>query len=331
MPVFRKTKIFITQCFLDLSNVPGSATNNHKESAMNGTRTIGFVGLGQMGKYMARNLMGPDVALTVCDISDAAFDDFRKAGGKCTRKAVDLAGSDIIFLSLPGDREVKAVLLGEGGLLPLLRRGQIVVDLSTITYAATRELAAALQEKGILFLDAPVSGMEARARDATLSIMVGGKAEDLARIEPLLKRMGNNIQHMGDVGAGQLTKLMNQLLFDINMAALAEVLPLSVKMGLDPVKLASIINTGTGRSYASEFFIPRIMENSFSEGYAMKHAYKDLIIGAMIAAQETIPLPVLQAATVTYQTALLKGYGDLDKGAMIKVYEELLGVAYRKK
>jgi 3-hydroxyisobutyrate dehydrogenase-like beta-hydroxyacid dehydrogenase len=216
-------------------------------------------------------------------------------------------------------------------MLPLLRKGHVVVDLSTITCAATKEIAAALQEKGVLFLDAPVSGMEARAKDGTLSIMVGGRAEDLCLVEPLLRRMGNNIQHMGDVGAGQLTKLMNQLLFDINMAALAEILPLSVKMGLDPVKLAGIINSGTGRSYASEFFLPRIMENNFSEGYAMKHAYKDLISGAMIAALETIPLPVLQAAAVTYQTALLKGYGNLDKGAMVKVYEELLGVEYRRK
>jgi 3-hydroxyisobutyrate dehydrogenase and related beta-hydroxyacid dehydrogenases len=298
---------------------------------MSGKKTIGFAGLGQMGKYMAKNIMGPDVDLTVCDLDTATFEDFRKAGAKTTQKAVDLAVCDIIFLSLPGDAQVKGVLLGEGGMLPLLRKGQIVVDLSTITYSATKEVAIALQEKGVLFLDAPVSGMEARARDATLSIMVGGSAENLARIEPFLKRMGNNIQHMGDVGCGQLTKLMNQLLFDINMAALAEVLPLSVKMGLDSVKLASIINSGTGRSYASEFFIPRIMENNFADGYAMKHAYKDLISGAVVSAQETIPLPVLQAATVTYQMALLKGYGDLDKGAMIKVYEELLGVEYRKK
>jgi len=293
--------------------------------------TIGFAGLGQMGKHMAKNLMGSDVELTVCATRPITFDEFQRLGAKTTIKAIELAGCDIIFLCLPGDTQVKGVLLGEGGMLPLLRKGQIVVDLSTITYAATKEIAAALQEKGVLFLDAPVSGMEARAKDATLSIMVGGKAEDLARIEPFLRRMGNNIQHMGDVGSGQLTKLMNQLLFNINIAALAEVLPLAAKMGLDPEKLASIVNNGTGRSYASEFFIPRIMENSFSEGYAMKHAYKDLISGAMIAAQETIPLPVLQAATVTYQTALLNGYGDLDKGAMIKVYEELLGVEYRKK
>ncbi len=296
----------------------------------NGKRSVGFAGLGQMGKYMAKNLMGPDVALTVCDISEALFEDFRKAGAAATTRVTDLAACEVIFLSLPGDAQVRSVLLGKDGLLPLLRPGQIVADLSTITYAGTKEIAAALAGRGVLFLDAPVSGMEARAKDATLSIMVGGRAEDLALVMPLLQRMGKTILHMGDTGCGQLTKLMNQLLFDINMAALAEVLPLAVKMGLDPVKLGGIVNSGTGRSYASEFFIPRILENNFSEGYPMKHAYKDLISGSMLSALETVPLPVLQAATVTYQTALRKGFGDLDKGAMIRVYEDLLGVAYRK-
>ena len=294
-------------------------------------KIIGFVGLGQMGKYMARNLMGPDVELVVCDIATDTFTWFQEAGAKTTQSANDLARSDIIFLCLPGDKQVKDVLLGENGMLPLLRKGQMIVDLSTITYAATQEIANAMRTKGVIFLDAPVSGMEARARDATLSIMVGGEAEDFTLAEPYLKRMGNNIQHMGGAGSGQLTKLVNQLLFDINIAALAEVLPLAVKMGLDPEKVGSIVNSGTGRSYASEFFIPTIMENRFSDGYAMKHAYKDLISGAFISALETIPLPVLQAATATYQTALLKGYGDQDKGAMIKVYEELLGVEFRKK
>ena len=297
----------------------------------NAKTEIGFIGLGQMGKYMARNIMGPDVVLTVCDIATDTFALFEESGAGTTRAAKDLAGCDIIFLSLPGDRQVKGVLLGDDGLLPLLRKGQTVVDLSTVTYAATKDVACALAEKGVIFLDAPVSGMEARARDASLSIMVGGRAEDLAVVEPFLKRMGNNIQHMGGVGSGQLTKLMNQLLFDINMAGLAEILPLAVKMGIDPQKLESIINSGTGRSYASEFFISRIMAGNFNDGYAMKHAYKDLVSGGLISALETSPLPVLHAATTTYQMALLKGFGDLDKGAMVKVFEELLGVEFRGK
>ena len=291
---------------------------------------LGFIGLGQMGRHIAKNLMGEDVALTVCDTSQAHFASFRAAGAKTTSNAQDLAGCHVIFLCLPGDEAVKAVLTGEKGLLPLLTRGQIVVDLSTITYTTTIELAATLTEKGVAFLDAPISGMESRAKDATLSVMVGGLAKNFTRIEPYLKRIGNKLLHMGPVGSGQLTKLINQLLFDINMAALAEVLPLAVKKGLDPEKVGQIVNSGTGRSYASEFFIPQMLKNDFSAGYSMRNAYKDLISGAVIAAKEVIPMPVTMAATVTYQTALLKGYGNEDKGAMIKVYEELLGVTYRK-
>ena len=289
---------------------------------------IGFIGLGQMGRHIAKNLMGENVELTVCDTSQAQFKAFRAAGAKTTSNAQDLAGCDIIFLCLPGDDAVKSVLTGEKGLLPLFMRGQAVVDLSTITYTTTITLAATLAAKGVAFLDAPISGMESRAKEATLSVMVGGQVKDFTRVEPYLKRIGNKILHMGPVGSGQLTKLINQLLFDINMAALAEVLPLAVKKGLDPEKVGQIVNSGTGRSYASEFFIPQILKNDFSAGYPMRHAYKDLISGAVIAAKEVIPMPVTMAATVTYQTALLKGYGSEDKGAMIKVYEDLCSASH---
>jgi 3-hydroxyisobutyrate dehydrogenase-like beta-hydroxyacid dehydrogenase len=136
---------------------------------------------------------------------------------------------------------------------------------------------------------------------------------------------------MGAPGSGQLAKLINQLLFDINVAALAEVLPMATKLGLDCEKTGAIVNSGTGRSYASEFFIPRILAGDFSQGYPLGNAYKDLISAAELSVHEMIPLPVLQAATTTYQQALLAGLEKEDKGAMIKVYERLLGVTYRAK
>jgi 3-hydroxyisobutyrate dehydrogenase-like beta-hydroxyacid dehydrogenase len=143
--------------------------------------------------------------------------------------------------------------------------------------------------------------------------------------------MASNILYMGPVGSGQLTKLINQLLFDINAAALAEILPLSVKLGLDPTKVGNVVNSGTGRSYASEFFIPNILNGEFSKGYPMELAYKDLISGSEISAQHQIPTPVLSAATATYLTALLSGYGSKDKGAMICVFEDLLNVKFRSR
>ena len=120
---------------------------------------------------------------------------------------------------------------------------------------------------------------------------------------------------MGPAGSGQLTKLINQLLFDINAAALGEILPMAVKMGLDPDLVGEVVNSGTGRSYASEFFMPRILRGHFCDGYPMAHAYKDLVSGAELGANHCIPMPVLAAATATYQTALLKGHGEKDKGA----------------
>ncbi|MCL1984833.1 MAG: NAD(P)-dependent oxidoreductase [Betaproteobacteria bacterium] len=292
---------------------------------------IAFAGLGQMGRHMARNLLGSDVELTVCNTSSRWFEDFRADGAKTTNKAADLAQSEIIFLCLPGDLAVRGIVFGEDGLLPHLGKGHVVVDCSTVSYALTQEVAVALEKQGAHFLDAPISGMETRAREGTLSIMVGGDVATLARVEPFLRRMGNKILHMGAVGNGQLTKLVNQLLFNINIAALAEILPLAVKMGLDPVKTGEIVNSGTGRSYASEFFIPRILEGRFSGAYPMCNAYKDFVNGSQLAFAEQVPLPVMQAAAATYQTALLKGCGAEDKGAMIKVFEELLGVTYRRR
>ena len=156
--------------------------------------------------------------------------------------------------------------------------------------------------------------MEARAVEGTLTVMCGGEREVFDRARPWLDRIGSKILHMGPTGSGQLTKLINQLLFDINAAALGEILPMAAKMGLDPDLVAEVVNSGTGRSYASEFFIPRILQGHFADGYPMAHAYKDLVSGAGLGAELCIPMPVLAAATATYQAALLRGHGEKDKG-----------------
>jgi 3-hydroxyisobutyrate dehydrogenase-like beta-hydroxyacid dehydrogenase len=149
-------------------------------------------------------------------------------------------------------------------------------------------------------------------------------------VKGLLETLGNQVLYMGPVGSGQLTKLVNQLLFDINCAALAEILPMAAKMGLDSAKVGAIVNSGTGRSYASEFFIPRILGGQFDEGYPMRDAYKDLVSAAEFGAALCIPMPVLAAATATYQTALLQGHGAKGKGGMVRVFEDLLDVRFRQ-
>ena len=290
---------------------------------------ISFVGLGQMGKHMAMNMLKSGAELTVNDLRKDVFPQFEQKGARTTTNLAEAAQADIVFLSLPGTQAVQGVLVGQNGIIDKLRKGQIVVDLSTMSYTATLELAKRMETVGVSFLDAPVSGMESRAQEGTLTVMCGGSEKTLETVRPFLNCIGNKILYMGGTGSGQLTKLINQLLFDINAAALAEVLPMAVKLGLDPEKVGQVGNSGTGKSYASEFFLPRILKNHFSDGYAMKHAYKDLVSGAEISANLCIPMPVLGAATATYQAALLKGYGDQDKGAMIRVFEELLGVTYR--
>ncbi len=292
---------------------------------------LGFVGLGQMGRPIAANLLRGGASMVVSDRSDRWFAEFRGKGATGTTELADIAAADVIFLCLPSSAAVQGVLLGEGGLLNDLGQGQTVIDLSTITYATTLEIGRAAETKGVAFLDAPISGMEARAVDATLTIMCGGAPETFNRVKPLLDLIGNKILHMGPTGSGQLTKLINQLLFDINAAALAEILPMAVKMGLDPDLVGEVVNSGTGRSYASEFFIPRMLRGHFADGYPMGHAYKDLVSGAELSANACVPLPVLAAATATYQAALLQGLGEQDKGAMVQVFERLLGVEYRSR
>ena len=160
--------------------------------------------------------------------------------------------------------------------------------------------------------------------------MVGGEKKIFDRILPLLQIIGHTILHMGPVGSGQLTKLVNQLLFDINAAGLAEVLPMAAKLGLDPTKVCQIITTGTGRSFAAEFFTPLALENRFDEGYPLKDAYKDLASAAEIGARHKIPLPLTQATTNIFQMALAQGLGPENKGALIKVFEKILDVEFRK-
>lgn len=290
---------------------------------------LGFAGLGQMGRPIALNLLRSGAALAVVNRSPAAFAEFEARGASASTDVATLADADIVFLCLPDDEVVRATLFGEAGLGPHLRQGQIVVDLSTLTYAATTEIAARLGAQGVRFLDAPVSGMEARAVEGTLTVMCGGERDVFDQVAPHLRCIGTKILYMGPTGSGQLTKLVNQLLFDINAAALAEILPIAARMGLDPAQVGEVVNSGTGRSYASEFFIPRILQGHFSDGYPMKHAYKDLVSGAELGARHAIPLPVLAAATATYQTALLQGHGTKDKGGMICVYEALLGTSFR--
>jgi len=299
---------------------------------MRQSKKIGFIGLGRMGKWMASNLVKCGFDLSVFDINSEAMALLVKQGASETTSAAELAKRVyVIILSLPNSDVVAEVVCGPDGILQAAKPGQILVDCGTAGYLWTREFSDSLRKHGLRFADAPVTGLEQRAKDATLTIMFGGTQDLLQEIRPLLEAMGSHIVHMGDTGCGQLAKMINNILYNANMAALAEVLPMAVKLGLDPEKVAEVINAGSGQSFASKFFIPNILEDSFDRSYSLDNAHKDMANAAEIAAHFQIPLPMIQTAMTTYEKALAMGLGAEDKGAMIKVFEDKLGVAFRKK
>lgn len=294
---------------------------------------IAFLGLGAMGAPIARHLAGKREGaetVTAVDADPARLAGLDAPGLVATADRSRIGGAQVLFLCLPDGAVVEAALFGAGGVAERLAPGAIVVDLSTTTYSDALRIGRALEAGGRSFLDAPVSGAPAGAEAGTLTVMCGGAPEVFETARPLLERFGRTVLHMGPAGAGQLTKTVNNVLYDINIAALAEVLPMAVAMGLDPAQLGQVVTTGTSRSYASQYFVPRILRGEFDEGYPLDKAYKDLVSAAAIAAEHGFPLPLTAAATVTYQTALRQGHGDRDKGAMVLPFEALLGVKVRE-
>lgn len=293
---------------------------------------IGFIGLGTMGRWMARCLLRSGFDLAVFDIDPRAVAHLTALGAKAATGPQHLAEwADWVFLCLPGPQAVEEALFGNAGLAQAGRPGLAVVDCGTTSHLRTLEFAAGLSERGIRFADSPVSGMEERAKDGTLTIMFGGEESLFEEMRPALDAIGSEVIYMGSVGSGQLAKLTNQLLFNISAAAIAEVLPMAARLGLDPEKVLQVVSTGTGSSYAARFFGPRILEGRFGEGYPLQDAYKDMASAAEISAHERIPLPMVHAATTTYQMALAAGLGSEDKGAMIKVFEQILNVEFRRR
>ncbi|MBN4095427.1 MULTISPECIES: NAD(P)-dependent oxidoreductase [unclassified Methylobacterium] len=296
---------------------------------------LALLGLGAMGHPIARNLAakrGSDAeTLVAIDTDPARLAGLAAPGLVATTDPGQAAGADVLFLCLPNGDAVEAALLGDGALAERLAPGAVVVDLSTIAHAKALTVGRAVAATGRAFVDAPVSGAPAGAEAGTLTVMCGGAAGAVARVRPLLERIGTTILHMGPAGSGQLTKTINNVLYDINIAALAEVLPMAVAMGLDPDQVAQVVTTGTSQSYAAQYFVPRILRGQFDEGYPMGAAYKDLVAAAAVAAENGFPMPVTAAATATYQTALRQGHGDRDKGAMVLPFEDLLGVRVRSR
>ncbi|MCI5865858.1 MAG: NAD(P)-dependent oxidoreductase [Cloacibacillus porcorum] len=291
---------------------------------------IGFIGLGKMGRHMAVNMFKHDTDIRVFDANREILTELSNLGIPTASSPAEIGKlADVVFLSLPSAGVVEKVLFGEGGVIGDGAKRNIIVDLGTTAYMKTLEFGSRLGSLGFKFADAPVSGMESRAASGELTLMFGGEQSVFDKIVPYFNMISNKVINFGGLGSGQMAKLINQLLFDINTAALSEVLALATKLGLDPQKTVEVVTSGTGRSWAAEFFAPRILSGVFNEGYAMDNAYKDLVSASEISAQLRVPMPILSAATAIYQMSLCKGLGNEGKGAMIKVYEEFLGAEFR--
>ncbi|MCK9365309.1 MAG: NAD(P)-dependent oxidoreductase [Syntrophales bacterium] len=292
---------------------------------------IGFIGLGAMGRGMALNILRKGFPLRVFDVDKQAVQRLVEAGATAAADLQAVAEyADWIILSLPDTEVVRTVLWGEAGLASRLSGGQIVIDCGTTHPLATMDFQKRLAESKIDFVDAPVSGMEQRALEGMLTTMAGGSRDIFDKVKPVLESFSKNVEYMGSAGCGQLAKVINNVFFNISCAAVAELLPLAVKMGLDAEKIVEVAGSGTGQSFALNFFGPLILKRDFGQGYPMKKAYKDMSSIMEIMNANKIPIPVTQAALTTYQLALNQGLGDESKGAMVKVWEEVLNVEVRQ-
>lgn len=296
-------------------------------------KTVGFIGLGKMGGAMALNLLQKsEPGLYVYDAFPSALERLTAAGAVACSSPADLASKcDIILLCLPFAPEVREVIFGAGGIKSAARDGLTIVDTTTLDRSDAIGFSEELAKAGIGYWDCPVSGAPFRAENGSLTVMFGGTSEAFAAAKPLLDTFGKDVVHTGPVGCGQAMKAINNIVYNVNIAAICEALPLAMAVGLDPDVTAQVLTTASGRSFASEYFIPRMAERKFDFDFTLKDAYKDIVNVQKMGIETRASLPVVNAMIASYQAAIAAGYGDEPKSAMLKVTEKALGVEFRKK
>ncbi|MDC1198916.1 NAD(P)-dependent oxidoreductase [bacterium] len=298
----------------------------------NNTRAVGFIGLGRMGRGMALNLITSIDRLHVYDAQPDAMAVLTKAGAQPCRTPAEVARRcDCLFLCLPSAPEVRTVIFGAEGVASAGRGGLTIIDTTTLDRSDAIRFAEDAAKARMAYWDCPISGMPFRADDGTLTVMFGGAKEAFEAVKPLLETFGKDIIHSGPVGSGQAMKAINNIIYDVNIAALCEVLPLAIAVGLDPEQLARLVTTASSRSFASEYFVPRILERRFDTDFTLKDAYKDIVNVQRMGVETRASLPVVNAMIGSYQAAIAAGFGDEPKSAMLKVYENALGVQFGRK
>lgn len=283
---------------------------------------VGYIGLGIMGKSIARNILKAGFPLVVHNRSQSAVNELVAEGAVKANSPAEVASQvDIVFTNLPDSPDVEKVVLGERGIIEGAHAGLILIDNSTIKPAVSRKIAAALAEKGAAALDAPVSGGDIGARDGTLAIMVGGPADALEKARPVLAVTGKTITHVGDSGAGQIAKAANQIMVAAQMVAMAELLVFAQKAGADPQKVINAIKGGAAQCWTLDVKPPRIFAGNRNPGFKASMQSKDLNIIMETAREYGIPLPSAAVDAQLYNAMLQNGWGGLDNSGVLNVIE----------
>ncbi|MGX9708626.1 NAD(P)-dependent oxidoreductase [Laceyella tengchongensis] len=286
---------------------------------------IGFIGLGIMGKSMARNLHRAGFEVTVWNRTAAKMDEAKAEwGAHLADSPKDVAAQSDVVITLGGDTpDVREVVTGEEGVLAGARPGTVLIDMSTISPEATRELAELAAEQGVAMLDAPVSGGDVGARNGTLSIMVGGEEKVLEKVRPVLEAMGKTIVHCGPIGAGQTVKACNQILCGLNLLGMVEALAFAKKSGVDLEKMIQVTSQGAGGSWALANYGLRVVKGDLDPGFSVRFQQKDLRI--VLAEAERMELPLLGTATVQQLLRAVQAHGGNEDGtqALVRVMEQL--------
>ena len=288
---------------------------------------IGLIGLGIMGKPMAKNMLKAGYDLTVSDLNKAAVDEIVAAGAKNASNREIGETCDVVMTMLPNSPHVKSVMLTpETGVVNYMKAGQVFIDMSSINPVASKEIAAALAEKGVEMLDAPVSGGEPKAIDGTLSFMVGGKQNIFDQYKPLLETMGASVVRCGEVGAGNTTKLANQIIVACNIQAVAEAFTLAQKAGVDPELVFQAIKGGLAGSTVMNAKGPMMMEGNDKPGFKIDLHIKDLNNALDCAHTVGAPVPMTAEVQEILQWLHNNGCGQNDHSAIAKYYEHLTGI-----
>jgi 3-hydroxyisobutyrate dehydrogenase-like beta-hydroxyacid dehydrogenase len=295
------------------------------------SETVGFIGLGQMGGGMAKNLLLAGVGLIDYDQHQKISNEYVQLGARVSKSpAIMAAQAKKIFLCFPFTPEVDVVLFGHDGLSEGAEKDLMIIDTSTIYVNNAIAFQTRLKASELSYSDCPISGLPFRAAEGSLTMMFGGTLSKFQQAKPYLDIMGRSILYCGDCGKGRMIKAFNNVVYDINLAAISEILPLAVKSGLDPNVLEQLFTTGSSRSFASEYFVPRMIERTFTGDYSLQDALKDITNFQLATSEFNDNTPMFDAMVNTYKKAIDMGFGEESKSSMLKVYEKILALLSQK-